>query len=363
MKNDAQTRIQNLLDRLTADGSQRGLQVAVYREGELIVDAWSGVSDHRTGASVRGDTLFPVFSVSKGMAATLAHQAVGRGLLTYDQPLSAIWPEFAAHGKEGITLRHALNHSAGVPHLPQGIGFADLADWDRMSAAVAQLVPVSEPGSRAEYHAITYGSLVGEAVRRADGRSFSRLLREEIAVPLGLEGMYVGIPNDVESRVAFLEEYDLAPPADDSQPSSVPAWLGPLHAFMNRPDMRRACLPASSGIMNARAIARHYAALLPGGVEGIELLPPGAVREATAWQGLKNPQGEDSPFALGYQMLPGLSAPGSAGAPFGHGGYGGSLGFAEMGSRLAVGLTRNLFNKQNVADLVVAELNATFEKR
>jgi CubicO group peptidase (beta-lactamase class C family) len=117
---------------------------------------------------VRGDTLFPVFSVTKGMAATLAHQAVGRGLLSYDQPLATLWPEFAAHGKEGITLRHALNHSAGVPNFPQGIEFADLADWDRMSAAVAQLVPISPPGSRAEYHAITYGSLVGEAVRRAD---------------------------------------------------------------------------------------------------------------------------------------------------------------------------------------------------
>jgi len=357
MKNDAQTKIQTLLDRLTGDGSQRGLQVAVYREGELLVDAWSGVSDHRTGEPVSGDTLFPVFSVTKGIAATLAHQAVERGLLSYDQPLATVWPEFAAHGKERITLRHALNHSAGLPHLPLGIGFADLADWDRMSAAVARLVPVSPPGSRVEYHAITYGSLVGEAVRRVDGRSFPQLLREDIAGPLGLESLYMGIPAAVESRVAFLEEYDLAAPSDDSLPSSVPAWLGPLHTFMNRSEMRRACLPASSGIMNARAIAKHYAALLPGGVEGIALLPLARVREATAPSGLQNAQGEESAFALGYQRMSGFAAPGSASVPFGHGGYGGSIGFADVERKLGVGLTRNFFNKQNAAELVLAELN------
>jgi len=355
--NRLQTKIQHFLDRLTSAGTQRGLQVAVYREGELVVDAWSGVADPRTGEPVRGDTLFPVFSTSKGMAATLAHQAVERGLLAYDRPIAEVWPEFGANGKEKITLRQALNHSSGLPNMPAGIGFPDLADWDAMCRAMAGMAPVFPPGSRAQYHAITYGWIVGETVRRVDGRSFPQHLHEAIAAPLGVEnGMFIGIPDPVESRVAYLEEPDVVPPQDDSTPSPVPGWLGTLVSFMNRPDMRRACLPASTGIMTARAIARHYAALLPGGVDGVELLPPQRVREATAPQGLLNPEGTESAWALGYARQPQCSLPGAEVPAFGHGGYGGSMGFADPGRKLAVGLTRNGFNKENVNDLLLQEL-------
>lgn len=355
--NSLQTKIQKFLDRLTSSGTQRGLQVAVYREGELVVDAWSGVADPRTGEPVRGDTLFPAFSTSKGMAATLAHRAVERGLLSYDRPIAEVWPEFGANEKEKITLRHALNHSAGLPNMPTGIGFPDLSDWDAMCRAVAGLAPVFPPGSRAQYHAITYGWIVGETVRRVDGRSFQQQLHEDISVPLGLEkDLFIGIPGDVESRVALLEEPDAAPPQDDSTPSPVPGWLGTLVSFMNRPDMRRACLPASTGIMTARAIARHYASLLPGGVDGVELLPRTRMLEATAPQGLLTPEGTDSPWALGYARLPQCSLPGAEMPAFGHGGYGGSMGFADPGRKLAVGLTRNAFNKENVNDLLLQEL-------
>lgn len=356
-QNSLQTKIQDFLDRLTAGGTQRGLQVAVYQEGELVVDAWSGVADPATGEPVRGDTLFPVFSTSKGMAATLAHRAVERGLLSYDRPIAKVWPEFGANGKEKITLRQALNHSSGLPNMPTGIGFGDLADWEAMCRAVAGLAPVFPPGSRAQYHAITYGWIVGETVRRVDGRSFPQQLHEDIAVPLGVEeDLFIGIPGHVESRVAVLEEPDAAPPGDDAQPSPVPGWLGTLVSFMNRPDMRRACLPASTGIMTARAIARHYAALLPGGVDGVELLPPARVLEATAPQGLLIPEGTDSPWALGYARQPQCAIPGAERPAFGHGGYGGSMGFADPGRKLAVGLTRNAFNKENVNDLLLQVL-------
>ncbi len=125
MKNDLQSRIQNLLERLVQAGTQRGLQAAVYLDGELVVNAWAGIADQGAGKAVEETTLFPVFSVTKGMEATLAHQMVEEGRVTYDLHLAEVWPEFAAHGKEAITLRHALNHTAGLPYLPRETGFAD----------------------------------------------------------------------------------------------------------------------------------------------------------------------------------------------------------------------------------------------
>lgn len=351
-----QQTIQSLVEQLTTNGPERGLQVAVYHEGKLVVDAWAGIANHETGQPVAGDTLFPVFSVSKGIAATVIHRLVERQILSYDMPIASVWPEFAAHGKERITLRQGLSHTAGLPYMPSGIGLSALENWNQMCAAIAELAPAWPAGSRAEYHAITYGWIVGEVACRATNRSFPELLQEEITGPLGIEDLYMGIPDAMESRVALLEEYnpDFVPP-DDSQPQSVPGWAQPLHAMMNRPDMRRACLPASSGIMSARALARHYAALLPGGVEGVELLSPERVREATSWQKLAAPAEGYSNILLGYHPMGSFEA-GEAVTRFGHGGYGGAVGFADSELLLAVGVTKNLFNKEDSVGRILQEL-------
>jgi len=363
MKKNLQTPVQTLLDELTSTGLDRGLQVAVYLKGELVVDAWSGVADHQTGRAVDGETLFPVFSVSKGMTATIIHQMAERGLLAYDRPIADVWPEFAANGKESITLRQALNHSSGIPHMPQGVGFSHLADWQKICAEVADLTPVFPPGSHAEYHAITYGWIVGEVACRVSGKTFPQLLHEQISSPLGLNDLYIGIPDAVASRVAVLEEKNLqTPDGDPFQSSSVPGWLGPLHAFMNRADMQRASIPASSGIMSARAIARHYAALLPGGVEGVELLSPARLREATQSQGLNNAEGEAASWALGYQRYEHYSMPDSEVKAFGHGGYGGSLGFGDAGRGLAVGVAKNFLNSGNAAERIYQVLVENLER-
>jgi CubicO group peptidase (beta-lactamase class C family) len=362
MKGSPQDVVQSVLDEMITSGAERGVQAAVYQDGKLIVDAWAGVADSRTGRAVDGETLFPVFSISKGITATMVHQLVERGLLDYNRPIAEIWPEFAANGKEGITLRQALNHSAGIPNVPQRVEFAEIADWKKICAGVANLTPVFPPGSRAEYHAITYGWIAGETVCRADGRNFRQILADEISGPLGLDGLFIGIPDEVAPRVAFLEEYAPAPPAADPlAPSPVPGWLGPLHAFMNRPDMQRACIPASSGIMNARSIARHYAALLPGGVDGVELLPPSRIREATQPQGLLRGDGSPSTWALGYNLYEGYSLPGSGVTAFGHGAYGGAIGFADPGHGIAVGITKNLMNSGNTVDRVFTALIALLD--
>lgn len=358
MSHPAQPRIQSLLDRLTASGAQRGAQVAVYRHGELIVDAFSGVTDPITGHLIDGDTLFPVFSVSKGMTATLLHRLVERGIVSYDTPVAEVWPEFAAHGKAAITLRHGLNHTAGLANLPGNISHSEIADWEYMCRLLADAHPLTPPGAQGEYHAVTFGWLCGEVACRITDRDFQTLLAEEIAAPLGLsQSLFMGLPATCDEHIATLEEPAATGPVPGPHPPSpIPTSLQPLHAFMNRPDMRRACVPASSGIMTARAIARHYAALLPGGVDGVELLPPRRVHLATELQVAPDATGADFRRYLGYALA---EYPGASPRAFGHGGYGGSTGFADPDRSLAVGITRNLFNDSDLASLVLTELDGT----
>lgn len=270
--------IQPLLDDLIANGDERGLQVAAYLDGRLVLDCWAGVTDIRSGQPVDGETLFPVFSVTKGVAATALHLLAERGQLDYDDPVVKHWPQFGLHGKEHITIRHCLSHTAGLYRMPDALNHELLGDWEFMVAALANAVPEHPPGERQVYHAMSYGWLIGELVRRIDGRDFVQFMNEELNAPLGIESLYCSIPDQVENRVAWLEEDTSSQPDNLAGNGSVPSWVNPLHAWMNREDARRACIPASSGIMSARAIARHYASLLPGGVDGVELLPPPAHR-------------------------------------------------------------------------------------
>src|SRR5476651_2611633 len=141
MRDQLQEKIQTLLNTLVAEGKERGAQVAVYIDGKLAVDAWAGVADDRTGAAVDGDTLFPVFSTTKGIFSTVIHILAERGKIDYDAPIAKYWPEFAANGKEAITMRHALSHTAGIPYMPDDVTREQLYDWDFMCAAVAELKP------------------------------------------------------------------------------------------------------------------------------------------------------------------------------------------------------------------------------
>ncbi len=331
-----QTRVQKLLNRLVDEGKECGLQVAVYKDGALVVDAWAGVADAQTRRSVDGRTLFPVYSTTKGIAATAIHLLVEKGRPGYDMRIADCWPAFAACGKAQITLRQALNHTAGIPQMPQNIGFEELCDWDAMCAAIADLQPQWPPGTRRVYHAMTFGWIIGEVARRVDGRPFARIVQEEVCRPLGIEDLYIGILDAVEPRVATLDSPgDPPPPFEGDAALAIPNWLGPLDLVINRPDVRRACIPASNGIMSARAIARHYAALLPGGVDGVELLPQERMKIAMRLQELSGSQEQAPSIALGYWLT------GEGNRAFGHGGYGGSTGFADPTCGLAVGFAKN----------------------
>ena len=310
-----------------------------------------------------GDTLFPVFSAAKAVAATIVHRRVERGLVDYETPVAEVWPEFAAQGKHEITVRHALSHMAGLQHMPMGIGYRDVCSWGTMCEAMANARPVSRQGAQQAYHAITFSWVVGEIACRVGGHPFGQLLLEEICRPLGMTDLFTGIPDAVAPRVAVLEEIfepGKEPQVDDTKPQSIPGWIQPLHIMMNRADARRACIPASNGIMSARALARHYAALLPGGVDGVELLPPSRVQQATQIHKPSeySPEGDWMRMSLGYFVGGEGSDMGPRNSAFGHGGSGGSVGFADPEIRLGVALTKNLFSAKGAGGRVLAELRA-----
>ncbi|MGD9891899.1 MAG: serine hydrolase domain-containing protein [Dehalococcoidia bacterium] len=343
---DPQQQVQTLLNELTESGGERGLQVVAYVGGECVVDAWSGSADPDSGRVVDGDTLFTVFSVGKGIAATAVHILAARGLLDYDEPVCRYWPEFRVNGKAAITVRQVLTHTAGIPQLPDGVTIADVCEWDRICAAIAQLEPLWQPGTRMGYHATTWGFLVSELIHRADGRPFQQVVADEICRPLDIRTLFFGIPEATESCVAQLEAVEPSAAATSLAPDSLlPRVMGPVPrtpAIWNRPDIRRACIPAAGGIMNARAIARHYAALIDT-VNGIRLLSPDRLRAATALQMEGNDVvlGRPATRALGYGLGGPLAGMGNRRTAFGHAGTGGAIGFADPEYHFAFALTKN----------------------
>jgi CubicO group peptidase (beta-lactamase class C family) len=349
---DLQRQVQEAIDRLVESGAERGVQVAVYRDGRQVVDAVAGVTDPAGGRPVDPGTVFYNFSIVKGATATIAHLLAERGLFGYDTPVAELWPEFAAHGKQAVTVRQVLDHTAGVPGIPLDTTVEDLCDWDRMCAAIADAELWWEPGTKVGYHAYTFGYIVGELVRRVTGKPISQVLLEEVAGPLGVAGeLWFGMPAAEQHRLARLEDEPGAAeqaaqmmaslPPDLPMFRSAPPELFPSAAFGNRPDVLAADIPAG-GKTSARAIARMYAALL-GEVDGVRLLTPGRLAEATAVSssGPDEVFGQPTAWGLGY----GIGGPtGDAqGTPtvFGLGGVGGSFACGDTATGVAWAVTKN----------------------
>jgi CubicO group peptidase (beta-lactamase class C family) len=331
--------VQAVLDEMVASGAEVGLQVAAYRDGELALDTWAGATDEATGRPVDGDTLFVMFSATKGVMATAVHMLVDRGVLDYESPVARYWPEFGRHGKERVTLRHALAHQAGIPQMPEGATPELMADWDAVCAAIADLTPLWEPGSRTQYHGMTFGWILGEVLRRVDGRTVRDFVHQEIAKPIGATDLNIGIAPADEARVARLRN----PP--DGTMDSADRW--------NRADMHQAIVPAAGGLFNARSLARLYAVLAGGGeLDGVRLLPWERIAAARVQQTRPEHAAEiGMAFGLGYRIgspiYPEwglLRALGTDGRVFGHTGAGGSLGFADPERRFAFALTKNLLH-------------------
>jgi CubicO group peptidase (beta-lactamase class C family) len=327
---------------LIADGVEAGVQVSAYLDGEVLLDEVAGLADRQSGRPLTADTPILSFSTGKGLTATAVHVLAERGEIDYDLRIADVWPEYARHGKGGTTLRHALTHSAGVPALPADITRADLTDWDRMCALLADDTPLWTPGTAYGYHAWTFGYLVGETVRRATGRTLSQVLADDVAGPLGVAGeLFLAVPDGDLHRLATLEDRNLAAAMAAASQFMVnfdriaPAGVRPDVALGNDPAVLRAEIPAV-GTMTARAAAKMLAALI-GEVDGVRLISPERLREATtlAMTGDDWAVGFPAPRGLGYQLQEDF---------FGASGNGGSIAYAFPEIGLTVAATKNLLS-------------------
>jgi CubicO group peptidase (beta-lactamase class C family) len=350
-----------LLDELIDSGAELGLQVAVIRHGRTLVEAARGVTDPGTAAPVGPGTLFWAGSTAKGVAATVAHVLVERGAVSYDLRVAEVWPEFGAHGKDRVTLRHVLTHTAGVPGLPPDTRAADLCDWDRMCAAIAAAEPWWEPGTRFGYHAKTFGFLLGETLRRATGEPISALLRTYVTEPLGVaDEVHFAVPRPLLRRIARQVGSDVPRPEPGSPLArAMPPGVVPDAEYANRPDLLTSDIPAE-GTMSARGVARVYAALL-GPVDGVALVS-GARRTAIAeiaFEGLDEVMGFPASLTCGYSPFR-PSGSGRPGSTFGMVGANGSAAYADRDSGVAVAIMRNRFGDLTTAaridQLIVDEL-------
>jgi CubicO group peptidase (beta-lactamase class C family) len=363
---DLQQRIQAAIDERAGSGADQGIQVAVYREGEQVVDAVAGLADPASGRPVDAGTVFYNWSVGKGATAAVAHVLAERGLFGYDTPVAALWPAFAANGKGSITVRQVLDHSAGLPAIPAETTPELLCDWDWMCAALAAAEPWWAPGTRVGYHAYSFGYLVGELVRLATGRPIGQVLLDEVAGPLGLGGeLWFGMPPAERQRLATLEdapgsaEIRASIPADAVMFKAVPPAVFPDAALGSRADVLAADIPAGAKT-SARAIARVYAALM-GEVGGVRLIPEARLAEVTATSAAGEDQiyGGHSAWGLGWAKgLPDVS-PEDAPTWFGMTGAGGSVAYADTATRTAVAVTRNRLGFElDTANQVIALVRA-----
>ncbi len=347
--------IDAVLDEAVASGGELGVQVAVIRGGRTLVDAVRGVADPGTGVAVYHGTLFWAASTAKGVASTVAHTLVEHGELSDDLRVVEVWPEFGAHGKDDVTLRHVLEHTAGVPFLPADISAAGLCDWEHMCSVIADSTLAWAPGTRFGYHAKTFGFLLGEVVRRATGETISALLRERITGPLGVaDEVHFGVPESLLPRVArqVAASGPVPSPPEPGSPvaRAMPPGVQPDADYANRADVLTSDIP-SEGTMTARGVARIYSALL-GHVDGVTLVSPDRLRAMAAitFTGTDAVMDVAASWAYGYSPF----RPDGHGRPsstFGMVGMNGSAAYADIDSGVAVAVMRNHFT---IGDLSTA---------
>ncbi|MEX2229133.1 MAG: serine hydrolase domain-containing protein [Dehalococcoidia bacterium] len=331
-----------------------GASVAITIDGEPVVDLWGGWADGARKRAWQRDTIVNVYSATKGVLATCMHMLVDRGLIDLDAPVATYWPEFAAAGKATLPVRYLLSHQAGLPAVRRPVPDEAVYEWDTMVHALEAQEPWWAPGTNQGYHAATFGWLNGEVLRRVTGQMFSAFAREQIVEPLGVE-FAIAFGPELDDRVAEM----LVPvPSGAGDGPSLAAWLRDPEslagktfgnpprppAVANTRRWRAAEIPSSNGHVNARGLARLYSALARGGeLDGVRLLSAEAIVRAAAQQVRSTDAvlGIVTSRSLGY-MLPIAEQgdPRGAGA-FGHGGMGGSIGFADPAHRMGFGYAMN----------------------
>lgn len=276
---DVEAKLRQLLVEL---GNEKilGIQVCAYKDGKVLIDTAAGMLGRYDPRPVQPDTLFPVFSVTKGITAGMVHWLVDKGKFKLDETIANIWPEFSASKKDMIKVHHVLNHSSGLHNAMSDVMRTNpllLCDWEESLHRIAQSAPETEPGSQQLYHYLSFGWLCGGVIEHASGKKFQEVLEEAFIHPLNIEGeLYIGIPPGVESRLAALtlDTEDLQNLLEMNGRPEMPSSLqegnlaeiaSGVPVLFNTLNIRRAVIPAANGHCSARALARYYAALANGG--------------------------------------------------------------------------------------------------
>lgn len=357
-------RFQDVAEQFTRNFHERGeigAAVAIFVEGELVVNLWGGTADQETGRAWEEDTMALVYSSTKGLAAICLNILIDRRLIEIDAPVACYWPEFAANGKEHVTVGMIMSHQAGLPFFQEDLPDGGYLNWKLVTSRLAAEAPVWEPGTQHGYHAVTLGFLEGEILRRVTGKTIGQFLRDEVAGPLEAD-IWIGCHDSEHCRIAT--SY-----FDDPNPESPlfkrlmtdPDWFGARFltntgndnapGVANRAERRRAEIPAAGGIVTARGLARAYSPLsLDGSIDGVRIV---SEKMLPLMRTTRSASGKDvilqvpTTFTLGFSKSWGARHLGEGEhvimgeAAFGTAGYGGSVGFADGDARMAFAYVMN----------------------
>jgi CubicO group peptidase (beta-lactamase class C family) len=348
-----------------AQRGEVGAAASVTVDGRCVVDLWAGHADKAKTQPWSRDTIVNVWSTTKGLCAMCAHRLADQGKLNLDAAVADYWPEFAQNGKGSIRVSQLLNHKAGMAAIRAPLQHDDIFDWTKVTSELARQEPWWMPGSKHGYHAITFGWLVGEVVRRVSGKSLGTYFRDEIAKPLGVDA-YIGTGPELDARTA---EIIFAPPPKPGEPNLFgemmkdPASVNAM-AIFNPPTLfqstttnsrawRGAEIPGANGHTNARALARIYGALAHGGeIDGIRVLSTREIGRCYTQQS----SGPDAVlpittrFSLGFMLSQPIAMMGPNPHAFGHPGAGGSLGFADPDAKVGFGYVMNQMSNEPLLD-------------
>jgi CubicO group peptidase (beta-lactamase class C family) len=363
-----------------ANTEELGAGVSAYHRGVQVVDLWGGWFDVERTIPYAEHSLQLVFSTTKGITAIAVAMCVDRGLLSYDAPVAQYWPEFAAHGKGEATVAQLLSHQVGLYTVDGPITLDDALDWSTITARLADTAPRWPIGTAHGYHALTYGWLAGELVRRVDPghRSLGTFVREEIAEPLGVD-LWVGLPADFVKRVSPI--LPSQPNLDPAVAALIAQFMGPGSpagdalslngAFLSEADIGSlgttafnssrvlaAEIPAANGVSNAPSLAKVYAATMAP-VDGVQLMSDGVRNRART---TITPENEPdrclimpTTFGMGF-MTAGMFSPYAGAGSYGHTGAGGSVAFAQPEREFAFGYVMNQMANNLAADLRAQKL-------
>ncbi|MEV7993375.1 serine hydrolase domain-containing protein [Streptomyces sp. NPDC086077] len=349
------TAVRSAFEENFREREELGAAVTVVADGVTVVDLWGGWADPARTRPWERDTLVNVWSTSKGPVALCAHILADRGLLDLDAPVATYWPEFAAAGKEKVLVRHLLSHRAGLSGPREPHSFAELCDWELTTRRLAAMEPWWEPGTRSGYHALTFGHLVGEVVRRVSGLRPGAFLAREVTGPLGID-FGIGLPEREAGRAAELTHRRAARSTEQAaifsqlSPAALAALTNPAvgAAEANTPAWRAAEIPAAGGHGTARAVAALYGIFAGRGThDGRRVLSPEAAERVREGQGscrdLVLGAGFEKETEIGLGLW--LSGPNGSYGPnpraVGHDGFGGSAGLADPEAGVSLGYVMN----------------------